>query len=255
MCLIIFKEKNKEFDYSKFETVWNRNSDGAGLSIRRENHIEIIKGIDTLEKLYSILDKNGGFKNYEVALHFRYTTSGVTNKGMTHPFPISSNNSDLLSLNIKTSEALIHNGVMFSPKFQEKFSDTAIFTKWISLFKPDQKRIKEVLKENRLLIMNLKENIFLGEWHNIDGLKYSNTYSLEPSFNDSFYELYDFETECPCCGGEAELIGLNTKTYECLNCTSVFNDYDTLNQNENNSDSYDEINAAILENEFLKIVK
>lgn len=252
MCLAIFKPKNLKIpDRSIIERAWISNPDGAGISIRHDNHVEIIKGIMTLDELQSIL-YSGLLEDHDVFIHLRYSTSGSIIPGLTHPFPLSNKNDELLSTHTITDQALVHNGVLFSPLFKD-YSDTAIFSRYLKMTKMDDDTIlNRIGSGNKIGIMTPQNVRLIGQWilHE-DGLSYSNDYSLrdysrldftsrldDPFWfkDDSYFDNDDYndfdDLICPCCGHEeVEYIGLKTKTFECLRCNAVFNDqYFILNK-------------------------
>lgn len=250
MCLAIFKPKNKEMpSFKTLENAWQNNPDGAGLAIVNGDEVRIIKGLMTLEDL--ILELSHDYlTGLDVVIHFRWATSGHVSPEMTHPFPVSTDNYDLKSLRIDTDTAIIHNGVMFSPKLNSGYSDTAIFTKYYALKNGlTDKEINQIIGSDRLAIASKNGVRLIGSWHEIDGLHYSNLGSFESrsykSFNDSFlddpyfyssdYAFFDsrrdsfFDNEdlqiCPCCEShDVEIIGIRSLAIECLDCGAVFND-------------------------------
>jgi predicted glutamine amidotransferase len=243
MCLAIYKPENQDIPFNEIIEAWCSNSDGAGLCfINDKNEVVIHKGFMTLEFYLDFLYTNEVMlKSKKVLIHLRYSTSGKTNTAMTHPFPISSKNSDLSKQFLITDKALVHNGVLFSPQYQKIFSDTAIFTKWYKMTRPDDKRLNEVLKGNRIAIMDNEGVKMLGDWTKIDGLYYSNTHyikshcSSESIFEEKDFYSYHWKMEkCSHCSSEdIEAIGIYTETFECLDCGNVFN---TSNQNFNEVD-------------------
>lgn len=253
MCLAIYKPKFQEFpERSVLTNAWNHNPHGAGLAIARKNGVEIIKGIMTLLDLFQVLE-NPELYYEDVVLHFRWSTSGKIIPELTHPFPVTKKNSDFRQMNFITEKAIIHNGVLFNPMLNT-FSDTAIFSRYLAL-KPriSEKQIKKILGDDRLAMIHKDKIKLLGSWTKIDGLHYSNIYSLMPArghmdaFNwgDSVTSINDYKDEhaydpyaltegecCPFCDSkEIEYIGVYTKTFECLECSTVFNDSDMLIDN------------------------
>lgn len=250
MCLAIFKPKNEKIPpFKTLETAWQNNPDGAGLAIVNGESVKIIKGLMTLEDLMFHLSDDS-LNGFDLVIHFRWSTSGHVSPEMTHPFPVSTDNNDLKSLEIETQTAIIHNGVMFSPKLDSGYSDTAIFTKYYALKNGlNDLEISEIIGSDRLAIASKDGVKLVGSWHEVDGLHYSNLGSFESrsyrSFNDSFlddpyfyssdYAFFDsrrdsyLENEelqfCPCCGSdEVEQIGIRSLAVECLDCGSVFNE-------------------------------
>lgn len=249
MCLAIFKPKNQNFPSEKtLKIAWKNNSDGAGIAIKTEQGIKIIKGLMTLDSLLNELDDS--LKKFDVVIHLRYATSGFISSEMTHPFPVSNDRHDLKSLDLITDTAIIHNGVLFSPRFDTVYSDTAIFARYLAIKGINYNHISSIIGDDRLAIMTKNGVELLGQWYEIDGLHYSNTYSIQEYspknhissyLNDPFYAsssddwaMYDSRhflddddalEYCPhCLSDEIEHIGLKSLTFECLSCGTVFNE-------------------------------
>lgn len=203
MCVIISKPSSVLMpSLTELKAAWNHNPDGAGLLYKRENdnQFTIVKGFMNWKSFKKYI-KKANFKTCDhVSFHFRIATSGNVNSENCHPFPISSKNSDLKKTSLKTNKALIHNGVLFSPNGQ--YSDTQIFTKYLSLknlvdLSNDKKleKINNMISGNRVMIAENDNIVYLGNWHEIDGMFYSNTNHLE-SFCNSFIDSdYMFEND------------------------------------------------------------
>lgn len=264
MCLAIYKPKTSKFpSKATLKTAWENNPHGAGLAIITGNEVKIIKGLMTFDELILVIE-SGLFNDNEVVIHLRWSTSGSIIPELTHPFPVSRDNKDLMSLEIETDKAVIHNGVMFSPKIND-YSDTAIFTKFLALKSNiTDDEIKSIIKNDRLAIVTKDGVNLYGNWEIIDGLFYSNTYSLKTSYSwsyksnkknkkasfeiDEYYSIpesenfdryfydsrYDYLDHngldyCPHCdSGNTEIIGINSHVMECLDCGSVYNETDFL---------------------------
>lgn len=258
MCLAIFKPKGQKIPENEIISSWRYNSDGAGLCVR-DNGAFIKKGFMSLnEYLAYILENEDYLLSHDVVFHLRYTTSGNTVPELTHPFPISSKNSDLLKLEFHCEKALIHNGVLFNPLFENSYSDTAIFSKWLSFFKPSKKKIESESKGNRLAIVCKDRVELIGHWHEISGIFYSNLYSIDfdDKKSDKFFWDYDsnFRDDipfCPLCSSdEVENIGVYTDTCECLDCGTVFSTIEKnnlFNDFENDINSEDDFEENVLE--------
>lgn len=247
MCLAIFKKAGLPIPFDNIKLAWSHNEDGAGLAIRGSNFVEIHKGFMGKNEFIEFLTKNEKhFINFDLVIHLRFTTSGNTNTAMTHPFPVSRKNADLKATYAKTDKAIIHNGVLFDPKLDcHGFSDTAIFAKWIAVTKPKMKKIKKRLGNDRLAIVTKEKVELLGEWHDLDGVMYSNLYSLQKPYSysygrwdesrwgmtsasagmqEDYYDTLEELDYCQQCGSDnTEYIGVYTKTFECLDCHTVYN--------------------------------
>jgi len=231
VCLAIFKPAGELPPLADIETAWRQNPHGAGMAVRGALEVEIYKGFMDLEGyLEFIRDHIEFFTSHDVVFHLRYSTSSSVVPGMTHPFPISSKNSDLTDLSISTPMAIIHNGVLFRPIINE-YSDTAIFASWISRAAPTLIEIERVLGPDRLAIVTKDKVQLLGKWEERNGLMYSNLYSVAEYKSDWKWEqdfdkfLYSTDLDnCPHCGSEnTECIGVKVEAMECLTCGTIYN--------------------------------
>ena len=247
MCLIIQKKKKQAIPYENIRLAWKQNDDGAGICYRTGTEVRIEKGFMSLDAFIKYLESNEKMLvKKELIIHLRFTTSGVTNQAMTHPFPVTKCNKELASLQITCKQAIIHNGVMFQP-LTKGYSDTAIFTKWYQRTRPSDETILKVIGDDRLIIFDKDATKKLGTWIEIDGNSYSNTYSLTPRFEWDYKDNYNFndidsdvEGHCPICySDDIAPIGLSKTSHAekayCYSCETVFDQLDLI--------SYEEINA------------
>jgi hypothetical protein len=263
MCLAIIKKENQLIPYENIRIAWKQNSDGAGLCFREDGQVRIIKGFMQLDEFINFLCENEAiFTPIELVIHLRFSTSGTIKPELTHPFPTAKNNEHLTSLDCYTDQAIIHNGVMFSPIFKD-YSDTAIFSRWMS-FNPSFDAINRVVQNDRLVLFSHDDTITIGQWHEIDGNLYSNLYSLESK--KSYYDDYNFMRydsflghACPNCENEdCESIGIESEIYECLDCGTVFSlDGQMIFAQKRKSSKYDDYldDSLLTENDFKYYLK
>lgn len=181
MCLAIFKPMKTNFPKIEImREAWSNNPHGAGLAIVTDDGVKILKGIMTFENLMEIIESLD-LVDFEVLLHFRWATSGPDNKPatMTHPFPITKDNTLLKTTELICERALIHNGVMFSPQFSD-YSDTAIFARYLSYFpNATEKEIADSIPAGNKVAIATKNGVQLfGHWTVVNGIHYSNLFSM-----------------------------------------------------------------------------
>lgn len=119
MCIIIAKEKNKEFNKEKLDYAYESNKDGCGVMwFDSELGLQTYKTLD-YEEFKTFLDTNDWFKDKEAVLHLRYTTVGETNIANCHPFTTGNG-------------AVMHNGTIrgLKPKDKDK-SDSRMLSELI----------------------------------------------------------------------------------------------------------------------------
>ena len=140
MCVAIFKPKNVQVpDRNTLNRCFDKNPDGAGFAIYRNNKIEIHKGFMDFNSFYFNFLKSNPKKDENILIHFRIATHGLVDRGNTHPFPLTDDFEFMRKKDLYfNGKVLVHNGVFHYPtdvvdkydKFH-KYSDTMLFTKFL----------------------------------------------------------------------------------------------------------------------------
>ena len=201
MCLIIQGNPNK-INRKIIEKAFKQNPHGFGLMYISKDTQRIVSKKFFTKKLNKIVKTFNQHKNKcdEIALHFRITTNGNTNNKNCHPFKI------LESENDKIDCSLMHNSPRLpSPLLSDQMSDTYYFSKIIlrPILKNNYKlidnekfidcldTIAQAETSSRVLLLDTYTNSFqfLGQWHEHNGLKYSNDLIIEK--NKKHYYRYD----------------------------------------------------------------
>ena len=135
MCIIVAKKKGIELPTKEIlKNCFNYNSDGAGIMFNDGKQVFIEKGFMDFNSFYSrleALDKEFNLVNSDLALHFRISTSGNVDQGNCHPYPISTETSQLRNLSLVTDIGMAHNGVIRKhiPETRSILNDTQTFIK------------------------------------------------------------------------------------------------------------------------------
>ena len=135
MCIIVAKKKGLELPTKEIlKNCFNYNSDGAGIMFNDGKQVFIEKGFMDFNSFYSrleALDKEFNLVNSDLALHFRISTSGNVDQGNCHPYPISTETSQLRNLSLVTDIGMAHNGVIRKhiPETRSILNDTQTFIK------------------------------------------------------------------------------------------------------------------------------
>ena len=135
MCIIVAKRKGIELPTKEIlKNCFNYISDGAGIMFNDGNQVFIEKGFMDFNSFYSrleALDKEFNLVNSDLALHFRISTSGNVDQGNCHPYPISTETSQLRNLSLVTDIGMAHNGVIRKhiPETRSILNDTQTFIK------------------------------------------------------------------------------------------------------------------------------
>jgi hypothetical protein len=177
MCLLIFKPAGKSVPSNFIHSAHRHNSDGAGIAYHTGKKVEVQKS--PRWKGQDVIDALERVGNRPAIIHFRMATHGSVNRDNAHPFTLPH------------GYAAAHNGVIPGMDCLPDESDTRAFLRsHVAPFLTRKSDIseslvslweKEVGKSNKLAIMSPTGHVTLvneeaGEW--IDGVWYSNTYSL-----------------------------------------------------------------------------
>jgi len=118
MCLIILANDLKSLSYKDLETAYKRNSDGFGVMyMNKENKFVsdkfLPKNFNEVKNFFNVHKS----QTDKMAIHFRFTTEGKTNKKNCHPF-ISYQKDD-------RTIGMMHNGARLPiPLIHKNCSDT-----------------------------------------------------------------------------------------------------------------------------------
>ena len=139
MCLIILANDIQSINYKDLEIAYNRNSNGFGVMYinKKDQFIsdKFVPNNFTEVKNFFNLHKN---ETDRIAIHFRYTTEGKTNKKNCHPF--------ISYQDDKRTIGLMHNGARLPiPLIHKNCSDTWHY---------NEHYLKPVLKQNPNVILN-----------------------------------------------------------------------------------------------------
>ncbi len=173
MCDIIYKPAEQQIYKKTLKKVWDMNSDGAGLAYNQNGRVLIDKGYMTFKEFWKALKPH---QDKDLIIHFRWSTSGITNKGQTHPFPLSQNNRILTARKLVCHYALAHNGIMQSFG-NKKVSDTMDFIKRIlqgARFNQKMMLLNyKVDRSNCFALLTGQKIYLLGDFTDVEGCLHS----------------------------------------------------------------------------------
>ena len=136
MCVIAVKKRGVDFPKDEsVKAMWDTNSDGAGFMYALNDKVYIEKGFMKLSDFQNAITSLGQLlskkkmtlNDIPMVLHFRITTHGGTSPQLTHPFPISSQETHLKALDLSCNLGLVHNGIISSVATKTGLSDTATY--------------------------------------------------------------------------------------------------------------------------------
>lgn len=189
MCVIIAKPKGVEVPSKKVIKMGHKkNDDGAGIAFtNHENDVIIKKDFNNFDNYWNFIDDTIT-KNLSAVFHMRIRTSGKSDKGGRHPFPISEEKSVLREDSIVADEAVAHNGTFSDFSFSDSdLNDSQIMTASI-LFPNRDKIVNNAFRfllnnyvddnNSRLTILTEEGLLMFGDWKEKNGLLFSNTLSV-----------------------------------------------------------------------------
>lgn len=189
MCIIIAKPRGTETPSKKvIKMGYKKNGDGAGIAFTDyERGVAIKKDFNSFNEYWDFIDRRIN-KDLAAVFHMRIRTSGKTDKGGRHPFPISNNENLLRKNTVIADNAVAHNGTF--PDFSlsdTDLNDSQIMTKRI-LFPNRDKIVNSAFRfllnsyigdnNSKLTILNKKGLMMFGSWKEKNGLLFSNTLSV-----------------------------------------------------------------------------
>ncbi len=129
MCIICIKPKGAAIPSDQvIKTMFAHNPHGAGYMIAKRGRVYIHKGFMDAESFLSAIHAERIRKDQTAVLHFRISTQGGVNPGLTHPFPLSASEDHLTALDLTCNCGIAHNGIIrLTSDSKARLSDTQIF--------------------------------------------------------------------------------------------------------------------------------
>jgi hypothetical protein len=196
MCILIYKPENVALpSKDTLKTSWENNNMGAGFCFDDGNKITVHKGFMKFKPLYKALMKTDDSK--PMLIHFRLATHGLVDGTATHPFPCSSEISELKLLSYTTGMAIAHNGIVpgYGNNKDDNLSDTQDFIKnCLSglkdvIFRGEVQKLILDATDSKWGIMVPGRVALLGKFMESGGCLYSNDgYKPIPKAWESYYK-------------------------------------------------------------------
>lgn len=193
MCIIVAKRKGYSLPgKERLKRCWDKNPQGAGIAYYSDNHVKIEKGFMKWESLWSRLkelNKEINIRDTAMIVHFRISTSGKVDQGNCHPFPLTSDKSDMRKIQTECDIAVAHNGIIHDfNNISTIYNDTQIFIMKVlmPLYRLNEKHdfykeekirylIRNSIDESRLVFIDSSnELVTIGNWYEYRGVLYSN---------------------------------------------------------------------------------
>jgi len=198
MCLIIKKPAKRNIPDTNMYTSYAHNADGWGIMYATKGRVHVTKNLGHINKAIKQLDTLRGHTAY---VHMRYKTHGAIDLDNTHPYCILDHDRDGLDL------YMMHNGILQTPDLMRDRSDTwhyAMMLRGILASNPtllDDKAFMRTLARDctgsKLVFLRGDGKDYIvnrDAGKVIDGLWYSNTYSLIPVRYTEEDDLWDYKS-------------------------------------------------------------
>lgn len=178
MCVIIYIPSSETITREELVKAWNRNSDGAGYCMQKDGMVYTKRGFMDMEEYINEVQQYIG--KYNIALHFRISTSNAVNPLQTHPYMID---------NVGKMEGVTDKGVACMNGIvkcdyndREKWNDTMNYiVDKRETFKIANKHIIDMIEEEtgaKWLLMKPRNVLISKGFIKRNGKWYSNTYHL-----------------------------------------------------------------------------
>lgn len=210
MCIIVYKPTGIENpSWATLHNCFDYNSDGAGFMYAENNKVYIKKGFMTWNSFKKAFKPFKNRTDLPLVIHFRITTHGGTEKGLCHPFPLTSNVAELKSTTSVADVGIAHNGFISMTSYAKNgASDTSEFVRKyanVIITHPQwyvnpnaNKCLAEIIGSKMLVLSNDGHGEVVGDgWSEENGVLFSNTsYKsyryLTSKYNSSYkYRSYD----------------------------------------------------------------
>lgn len=210
MCIIAAKPAGVAMPSQQYiRNMFGYNDDGAGLMYAKDGKVYIEKGFmdeDLFLERLEELERSYNMTELPLVMHFRITTHGGTRPENCHPFPVTDSIGMLKKLRCKTNLAVAHNGIINVNPRSKDISDTMEYIAGqlapLRRAVPEFYKNKDLLEmvsnaiDSKMVILNGKgEMVFIGNFENDGGVKYSNHSYMYDSSYRSFTYSYDLYSD------------------------------------------------------------
>ena len=166
MCLIILANDLKSLSYKDLETAYNRNSDGFGVMYMNKQNKFVSdkftpKNFTEVKNFFNVHKS----QTNKMAIHFRFTTEGKTNKKNCHPF-ISHQSSDrtigMMHNGPRLPIPLIHKNCSDTWHFNQHYLRTVFANNPNAVLKKDfQVELENHIDDDKMLFLDSKTSKFI----------------------------------------------------------------------------------------------
>lgn len=187
MCIIFYNENGNPYDREVLSTAYDNNPHGMGVMWVEEGRVQTLKGLFSKQRMFEILKH---FEGVPHAMHLRWRTRGKIEKNFCHPFRASHEGAD-------QEVFMMHNGTFLDIETKHDESDTHVFAEKMQGITRDfgtdmlftesfLRRVEKDIKTwNKVIFLRGDGKVSImnpAEWHVVNGLWMSNTYSLKEGY-------------------------------------------------------------------------
>lgn len=122
MCIILVKPAGSKLPKQKYlDACFEHNKDGFGLAYVDGEDVVIKKGGMTKLKADELIRSCPDLTDKDAILHWRISTGGGINAGNCHPFPLTTDEQEIKTTELRTKLAIAHNGIITHSKDKLEF--------------------------------------------------------------------------------------------------------------------------------------
>lgn len=180
MCIIAIKPAGKKMQWDVLKTCFENNPDGAGFAYPKDDHVYISKGFMDFKSFRRAVNEANIKKGTMAMFHFRIATHGGVSEANCHPFPLTSDEKVLRALDVKSTFAIAHNGIVPDVERSKTMSDTMMFVRdylaplGASVADPNVQHLIGKAAASKLAIMTATKIATIGRFVTSNGWLYSN---------------------------------------------------------------------------------
>ena len=180
MCIIAIKPAGKKMQWDVLKTCFENNPDGAGFAYPKDDHVYISKGFMDFKSFRRAVNEANIKKGTMAMFHFRIATHGGVSEANCHPFPLTSDEKVLRALDVKSTFAIAHNGIVPDAERSKTMSDTMMFVRdylaplGASVTDPNVQHLIGKAAASKLAIMTATKITTIGSFVESNGWLYSN---------------------------------------------------------------------------------
>ena len=196
MCLIVCKPKGIPLPGRKKLKQWFASyPDGVGIAFQYRDKVRILKGAMTDKEMFALIARMEKLlcpkkpKDIDIVIQFRQAVTGSVCPKYCHPFPVTSSQEELDSLDVLADCALAHNGIIHeystrrngcTLKAANDVNDAQEFIKDYlagmggSLWNPFVQRLIQSYTASKFALLTSTGIVYIGEFIADQGILYSN---------------------------------------------------------------------------------